>query len=176
MAIPWPAYRRPTARELKEFKEKVERDGPAPMGDSAPPWGAVTITVNRGGGAPPGDGAPSAGVAPSGGGAPSGGNVDMTESREKPAATEAKEAGKTATKASEDDKDTPILILTQAPDTPAMPVPPPAHGLPSHVEARSAILGIHDIAGPFAAPRNLQRPASSSTSTVRRRSSRRNAP
>ena len=53
----------------------------------------------------------------------------MTESRDKPSAAEEGEAGKTATKATEDDK-----------ETPAMPVPPPAHELPSHVEARSALL------------------------------------
>ena len=109
MGIPWPAYQRPTAREIKEVREKAERDRPTPKIDSAPPWGAVTITIN------PGDSAPS------GGGAPSGGDVDMTDSREKPAAAEAKKAGETAAKTSKDDKDTLTLILTQAPDTPAVP-------------------------------------------------------
>ena len=27
MGIPWPAYRRPTAREIKEAKEKAEKEG-----------------------------------------------------------------------------------------------------------------------------------------------------
>ena len=58
--------------------------------------------------------------------------------------------GKTATETTEDDKETPALALPQAPDAPAAP----AHELPSQVEARSN-LGIHDTAGPFAAPRDL---------------------
>ena len=75
MGVPWPAYRRPTAREVKEKAERGER---TQRTDSAPPWGSVPVE--------PGDGAPS------------GGDVDMPEPREEPAAAEAKKAGDAATK------------------------------------------------------------------------------
>ena len=66
-------------------------------------------------------------------------------------------AAETATKTSEGEKDAPAQVPTQDPDTPAVPVPPPAQEPPSQAEARSALLGVHDTAGPFAAPRDLLR-------------------
>ena len=33
MGIPWPAYRRPTAREIKESREKAEKEGHKPGDD-----------------------------------------------------------------------------------------------------------------------------------------------
>ena len=114
MGIPWPAYRRPTAREIKEAKEKAEKEGHNASED-----------------------------------------VDMSEPRDKPVVAGGESAGTTATGASEDKKDGPVPPVTQAPDAPAEPAHPPADALPSQVEARSTLLGVHDTAGPFAAPRDL---------------------
>ena len=114
MGIPWPAYRRPTAREIKEAKEKAEREA----------HGA-------------------------------GEDVDMDEPRDKPVVAEGEAAGTAATGASEHKKDDPVPPATQAPDAPAEPAHPPADALPSQVEASSTLLGVHDTAGPFAAPRDL---------------------
>ena len=113
MGIPWPAYRRPTAREIKEAKEKAEKEGHNASED-----------------------------------------VDMSEPRDKPVVAGGEAAGTTATGASENKKDGPVPPVTQAPDAPAEPAHPPADALPGQVEARSTLLGVHDTAGPFAAPRD----------------------
>ena len=114
MGIPWPAYRRPTAREIKEAKEKAEKEGHNASED-----------------------------------------VDMSEPRDKPVVAGGESAGTTATGASNDKEDGPASPVTQAPDAPAETAHPPADALPSQVEARSTLLGVHDTAGPFAAPRDL---------------------
>ena len=79
----------------------------------------------------------------------------MSEPRDKPVVTGEEAAGTTATEASDHKKDDPVPLATQAPDAPAKPAHPPAGALPSQAEARSTLLGVHDTAGPFAAPRDL---------------------
>ena len=125
MGIPWPAYRRPTAREIKEAKEKAEKEDHN-----------------------------------------AGEDVDMNEPRDKPVVAGGEAAGTTATGASENKKDDPVPPVTQAPDAPAKPAHPPADALPSQVEARSTLLGVHDTASPLP---GICIPVSSYTSTAPRR-------
>ena len=94
MGIRWPCYRRPTAREIREAKEKATRL----LSDSAPPWGATPIT------------------------SASTGDVDMAEAREEPAATEAKKAGETAAAPTKEDENTVKPVLPAAADVPVTPV------------------------------------------------------
>ena len=128
MGIPWPAYRRPTAREIKESREKAEKEGHKPDDD-----------------------------------------VDMNEPRDKPVVTGEEAAGTTTTEASNHKKDDPVPIATQAPDAPAMPAHPPADALPKAMPRREALCWVFTTLQGHSPRPGTCIPASSYTSTARRR-------